>query len=151
MADFPGVTARTYTPVSLIIRFDTDTLALRSVAPGGREIAQEHVFRLGYPLPVALATGFEKPRELGVTFDPVSHAAWSASKTRLASQRATITLLLEADGLPSVTIDYEDCGYMGEELPELVAGEATEFNVPCKFMPTRMKMNGKYASTEETV
>lgn len=151
MADFPGVTGRTYTPISLTMRIETDTLRLRSVSPGGREIAQEQVFELGNPVPVALATGFEKAREISVTIDPISFKSWSQAQTTISLQRPTITLILTATGLPSVTVDYEQCGYMGEEMPELVAGEATEFNIPTRWMPTRTRINGKLASSEATV
>jgi hypothetical protein len=147
MPDFPGANKTTYTCSSIKMSFDGDVIVLRSVALGGREIEQVPVFQLGSRLAVALMTGVEKPRELGVTIDPVSYYAWAQSKDSIATQRPTVTAIFIEPGKPSFTIDWEGCGYMGEEFPELTSGETTEFNVPIKFMPTRVKVNGKYATS----
>lgn len=147
MAEFPGANGKTFTVASLKMSVGGDTLVLRAVSPGGREIEQVPVYAVGSRVAVALMTGAEKARELGITIDPVSFSSWNQSKDAIALQRPTITAVLVEDGMPSITIDYEECGYMGEELPELTAGETTEFNVPGKFMPTRVRIDGKLATS----
>lgn len=149
--DFPGVNGTSYTVASLQMSIGGDTLALRSVSPGGREIEQVPVYQVGSRIAQALITGAEKSRELGITIDPRSFTTWNQSKDAIATQRPTITAVLIEPGMPSMTIDYEECGYMGEELPELTAGEATEFNVPGKFMPTRVRIDGQLATSSATV
>ncbi len=143
MADFPGVTGKSYTVASMVIRFSGDTVKLRSVTPGGREVTQEHVFEVGRRVPVAVVTGAEKPREVAVEYDPASYAQWAGQQDTLALQRPSITILLTEPGLPSITIDHEDCGFMGDEFPQLTAGEATEFKPTGKWLPTRTKLTGK--------
>lgn len=153
MAEFPGITGRGYSPSSIKMTIDGDVVQLRSVSPGGREVTQEHVFRLGSFIPVALITGSEKPRELAVTVDPVSYTAWLAARATgvpVALLRISVSVLLESPGNPSILLEYENCGLMGDEFPEMVAGEATEFNAPIRFMPTAVKVNGGYLTTAAT-
>lgn len=145
--NFPGANGKTFTVSSLKMSIGGDVVVLRAVAPGGREVEQVHVWAVGSRLAVALMTGVEKPRELGVTIDPVSFMTWNQSKDNIALLRPTITGLLREDGMTSFKVDWEECGYMGEELPELTAGETTEFNIPGKFLPTRVRINGKYLTS----
>ncbi len=145
MADFRGVegSGKSYTVASLKMTIGGDTLKLRSVSPGGREVTQEHVFVVGSRVPVAIVTGPVKPREVTTVFDPLSFSTWNRSRTNLATQRITITAVLMEPGLPTITLAYEQCGTMGDEYPELKAGESTEFNSSMKWLPTRMTIDGK--------
>lgn len=145
MADFRGVegSGKSYTVASLKMTIGGDTLKLRSVSPGGREVTQEHVFTVGSRVPVAIVTGPVKPREVTTVFDPLSFSTWNRSRKGLATQRITITAVLMETGLPTITLAYEQCGTMGDEYPELKAGEATEFNATMKWLPTRMTVDGQ--------
>jgi hypothetical protein len=143
MADFRGINGKSFTVASLKMMIGGDTLKLRSVTPGGREVAQEHIFEVGKQVPVGLVTGAVKPREIATVVDPVSYAAWNKSKDDLANTRVTITAVLMEKGMNSITLTYEECGVLGDEFPELKAGEATEFNATVKWMPTNMLVDDK--------
>ena len=151
MATFPGVNNKSYTVASLQMAIGGDTIIPRSVTPGGREIEQVAVFAVGSRLAQALITGAEKAKEITAIFDPMSYAAWMATKDAIAIQRPTITVILVEEGLPTITLDYEECGFMGDEFPEMKGGEAAEFAPTAKFMPTRVKFNDKYATSTETI
>lgn len=143
MADFSGISGKSFTVASLKMSIGGDTLKLRSVTPGGREVTQEHVFEVGKQVPVGIVTGAIKPREIKTVIDPVSYAAWNKSRSNLANERITITAVLIETGLPSITLTYEDCATTGDELPELKAGEATEFNATMGWLPTNTLLDGK--------
>lgn len=145
MAEFRGVggSGRSFTVASLIMMIGGDTLILRSVSPGGREVAQEHIWQVGSRVPAGIITGAVKPREISTVIDPLSFAMWNKSRSNLATQRITITAVLQEPGLPSITLAYEQCATLGDEYPELKSGEVSEFNATVKWLPTRMTIDGK--------
>ena len=151
MTAFPGVNGTSYTVASLQITFGGDTVIPRSVTPGGTEVEQVEVFAVGQRVAQALITGAEKTKEISTTFDPMSWIAWRDTKTALALQRPTVSVLLAETSLPSIRIDYEECGYMGEEFPELKGGETTEFAPVAKWKPTRVRVNGKLLTSTATI
>lgn len=151
MALFPGVNGKSYTVSSLQMSIGGDTLLLRSVTPGGREIEQVVVYAVGSRVPQALITGAEKPKEITTIFDPKSYVDWLSSKQAIANQRPSISIILIEESLPTITIDYEECGFMGEEFPEMKSGEAAEFAPTVKWMPTRVRVQDGLATSTETI
>lgn len=151
MAAFPGVNATSYTVASLQMSIGGDTIIPRSVTPGGREIEQVEVFAVGSRVAQALITGAEKTKELTAVFDPMSYASWMNTKQSIALQRPTITIVLIESTLPTITLDYEECGFMGDEWPEMKGGEAVECAPTAKFKPTRMRFNNQLATSTETI
>jgi hypothetical protein len=149
--EFPGVNGTSYTAASLQMSVGGDTIIPRSVTAGGREVEQVAVFAVGERVAQALITGAEKAKEVSTSFDPMSYIAWIETKEALALQRPTISLLLVEANLPSIRIDYEECGYMGEEFPEMKGGEAAEFVPACKWQPTRVRVNGKLLTSAATI
>lgn len=151
MAAFTGVNGKSYTVASLQMSIGGDTIIPRSVTPGGREIEQVVVYAVGSRVPQALITGAEKPKEITTVFDPMSYVAWLATKEAIANQRPTITIVLIEESLPTITLDYEECGFMGEDFPEMKGGEAAEFVPTVKWMPTRVRIQGGLATSTETI
>ncbi len=151
MAEYPGVNSRSYTVASLQMTIGGDTIIPRSVTPGGREVEQVEVFAVGSRVAQALITGAEKTKEVSTSFDPMSYIQWIETQQSLAIKRPTISILLAEETLPSIRIDYEECGYMGEEFPEMKGGETTEFVPAAKWKPTRVRVNGKLLTSNSTI
>jgi hypothetical protein len=128
-----------------------DTIIPRSVTPGGREIEQVAVYAVGSRVAQALITGAEKAKEITTAFDPMSYTAWLDTKSAIALERPSITIVLIEPDLPTITLDYEECGFMGDEFPEMKGGEAAEFVPTVKWQPTRVRVNGKLATSTDTI